>query len=281
MQAHPVASPDDAAELEEALKGDVAKIAHEGVRSHYRAELMARFNDLYGYKARMRARNGGGRNDGKGGFSGYPQVGAFPSTRARKNAGHTRNISEVLRLLQALLDRPSIIDAASEQLAQLEIADSALSELRDALVSAAEFDENIDKLSLERHLAELGVDMTAAWVRDELAEAAAPAILRNCASDAEALSAWTTTAQDFHRRFFGRDERRELQEAALAGADAGERASLRRFTAAAPQAAVQTSSRQRDPDEAERPSGDEHGRMEDLLKKFAAVVEAKSHKRKQ
>jgi len=235
LVAHPVASPDDAAELEEALKSDVARIAHEGVRTHYRAELLARFNEAYGYRARMR-RGGENRRD-SGGWKGQRRdanfiAGPLAITKKRVQAEQNAIRRDTGRLLKALLDRPVLISLFAERLAGLDVADEALCQLRDGLMAFTEQEETVDKLVLERHLAGFGVDMTAAWVREESAFKAAP-VFSERASDAEAATAWTREADRHHHRLHGREERRDLAEAVLAGVDAGDRESERRFAAAA------------------------------------------------
>lgn len=129
LLSHPVASPDDAAELEEALKSDVARIAHEGVRTHYRAELLARFNEAYGYRARMRRggenrRGGGDWKRGRKGSDFAP--GPLSITKKRVQAEQIAIWRDTGRLLLALLDRPVLIALFAERLAGLDVADEAL-----------------------------------------------------------------------------------------------------------------------------------------------------------
>jgi DNA primase len=225
-QEHPVASPDDAAAFEAALKAQIAKIEHEGVRSHYRTELLARFNEAYGFRGRNRR----SRGDFKGGRGRTPDMAPpLAVTRSRTQAERLAELRELRRLLHALMERPSILDGTTEILADLDVPDPALSALRDALVAAAEWGEAIDKLALERHFAEHGVDMTAAWLRDEWASAAAPALLREIETDEEALGLWTREAARVVARRHGRDERADLKSAALEGVEAGDRDVERRF----------------------------------------------------
>jgi hypothetical protein len=140
---------------------------------------------------------------------------------------------DIRLLLHALLERPALIEHVAETLAELEIPDPALAELRDALVDAGEREETIDKLSLERHLETFGADLTASWVRDGFAWAEAPVLLRDHWSDADALTAWKREAALHHQRRSRPDERRDLKDAALAGVDANDREHERRFAAAA------------------------------------------------
>jgi DNA primase len=230
-QEHPVASPDDAAAFEAALKNQIAKIEHESVRGHYRTELLARFNETYGFRARNRrlAPRGRGKGPGTPAEDGPP----LAVTRSRTQAERLAQLREVRRLLHALIERPAILDGTAEALAELEIADPSLAGLRDALVEAAERGEAIDKIALERHFAEHGVDMTAAWLRDEWASAAAPALLREVRTDEEALVLWTREAARLQARRHGRDERADLKSAALEGVEAGDRDQERRFIAGA------------------------------------------------
>jgi DNA primase len=233
-QEHPVSSPDDAAAFEAALKAQINKIEHEGVRTHYRNALLARFNDAYGFRARNRRKGGGswtkgGWDKGAGAEAGPP----LAVTRGRTQAERLAQLREVRRLLHALTERPAILDATAETLAELDIAEPPLAALRDALVAAAERGDAIDKLALERHFAEHGVDMTAALLRDEWTSAAAPALLRGVETDEEALVLWTREAAQQLARRHGRDERADLKTAALEGVEAGDRDVERRFIAGA------------------------------------------------
>lgn len=240
LAAHPVSSPDDAAELEEALRADVAKIAHERVRGHYRTELLTRFNDAYGYRARRRrdggrggGRAGAGRPGGAGSGWGDFQPGPLSITKNRTAARDHALMRDAVRLLAAFLDRPALIEPCAEALAGLEIASPELGELRDALVAFAEQEETVDKGALDRHLAEFGADMTASWARDCMSVAAAPAIVREGQSDAEARANWERELKKYNFRLYGREEMRDLAAAVAEGVVAGDRDSERRFAAAA------------------------------------------------
>jgi DNA primase len=233
LRDHPVAGPDDAAELEEALKRDVNRIEHAGVRAQYRAALLDKFSETYGFKSRRTKLRPGGRRGGQA-FRGEGEFDdARPETKSRPfGPGAAADVRDQGRLLHALLDRPTLVELVFEQLAGADFPHEELASLRDALIATAERQEDVDKIALERHLAQLGVELIAARVRDEPTFASAP-IVSERQDDQTAALAWLRESRLYHQRLHAREERRDLKDAALAGVDAGDRESQRRFAAAA------------------------------------------------
>jgi DNA primase len=232
VRDHPVSTPDDAAALEEATKGEIARIAHAGVRAHYRAALFDRFSEAFGFKARQRAKKTARQTFGR------PGDGSFDDSRRETKSrpygpGGAAELRDPGRLLHALLARPEVIERVAEPLATAEIRDESLAALRDALVAAAEETADVDKIKLERHLAVLGVEQIAAKVREEPTFSGAP-IFGSRMEESEAAEAWLREVSRYHWRLHEREERVDLQGAMLAGVDAGDREAQRRFAAASP-----------------------------------------------
>ncbi len=236
VKDHPVSSPDDAAELEEAVKRDVNRIAHAGVRAHYRAALLEKFSETYGYGARRKSRQRKDFQPGQGGKFGKPNPlgdGRFDDSRQETKSrpfgpGAAAGPRDAGRLLHALLERPILVERVLETLAEMELPHEGLGALRDALVATVERQEIVDKIVLDRHLAEFGVEQIAAKVREEPTFSRAP-VVDAALGDAEAAAAWAKEAGLYHRRLHEREERQDLKTAALEGVEAGDRDVQMRF----------------------------------------------------
>ena len=183
-------TPERRAGLEKTLKGLIGKIADDSVRAHYRLALGERLAAMWG-----KTPAGGGAGAGGAGRSisgGWAQGGrgarptggrpgrrafgrgVFPpglgdgtehvnaSSSLRKSAlvasdgGLVPPRREAL-LLKAVLNHPWLIEEEAETLADLYFTSSALSRLRDAILSAHAIDNLLDTERLRTHLNKSGV----------------------------------------------------------------------------------------------------------------------------
>lgn len=278
LREHPVAGPDDAAELEEALKKDVNRIEHAGVRAQYRAALLDKFSETYGFKSRRNKPRGPFK--GRGGGQAFRAEGEFDDTRAETKSrpfgpGTAAEVRDQGRLVHALLMRPSLIEAVFEPLATADLRHDELASLRDALIAAVEQQEDVDKIVLERHLAQLGVELIAARVREEPTFASAP-IVTERQDDAEAALSWLRELRVYHERLHSLEERRQLIDASLEGANAGDHKNHHRFAAAARALAGKRSDGSVEPVK----SSDEDEKFDAALRTFETIHESKRRKRR-
>ena len=184
-------TPERRAGLEKALKTLISQIEDESVRAHYRQALGQRLRAAWGepVDGRGAPRDGAGARGGAGGnrSGSWPRAGALgtrsgPSGALRRGPGGRAfppslgqgtervNPSSSLRksalvssegpqtahreavLIKAVLNHPWLIEDQAEVLADLPFTSSALSGLRDAILSAHALDNSLDTESLRTHL---------------------------------------------------------------------------------------------------------------------------------
>ena len=190
-------TPERRAGLEQQLRALVARIGDEGVRAHYRRDLAKRLDAAWGadtprYGRRAESgrggpqdqawrgqfrdpRAGGGRGNAayrggaaKGYRVGQPMTRGNPSASLRKSAMVAADSGappgrEAL-LIRAILNHPWLIDEYAETIAGLTFTSSALSRLRDAILSAHALDNCLDSDALGSHLSKSGVGKVLALV---------------------------------------------------------------------------------------------------------------------
>ncbi|MCC7253990.1 DNA primase [Hyphomicrobium sp.] len=184
-------TPERRAGLEKTLKGLIGRIADESVRAHYRQSLGQRLTAAWaptigtGGQGSQAGVAGGGRWGTappwlRGGGRGLRNAGA-PSNFRRGPAGRSfppnlgqgaehLNPSSSLRksalvasegglppyrealLLKVLLNHPWLIEEQAEAIAGLPFTSTALSALRDAILSAHALDNSLDTETLRTHL---------------------------------------------------------------------------------------------------------------------------------
>jgi DNA primase len=190
-------TPERRAGLESRLKGLVAAIADETVRSHYRQALAQRLAAAWGWPAGQRTGAGAGGQGSQagapGGFRGagvawsrpgMPGGGRFarpaaglrrgPAGRAfppglgsgteRVNASPSLRKSALVAsegglppyrealLVKVMLNHPWLVEDQAEAIAVLPFTSTALSRLRDAILSALAVDNSLDTETLRTHL---------------------------------------------------------------------------------------------------------------------------------
>lgn len=175
-------TPERRAGLEKSLKALIFQIEDESVRNHYRQALGQRLRAAWGEPS------DGGRDGGRGGgqkwsnrapyaVRGGPQGGRRGAAGFRPGTGPTLgqgaervNPSSSLRksalvsgegtvpahreavLIKAVLNHPWLIDEQAEVLAELPFSSTALSGLRDAILSAHATNNLLDTETLRTHL---------------------------------------------------------------------------------------------------------------------------------
>ncbi len=180
-------TPERRAGLEQQLRALVARIGDEGVRAHYRRDLARRLEAAWGAETpRYQGRNSnsvraaspgqpwrgqpanarGGRGNA---YRGGAANGYRPGQPMRGNASSSLRKSAMVAsdsagptgrealLIRALLNHPWLIEEYAETIAGLMFTSSALSRLRDAILSAQALDNSLDRDALHSHLSKSGV----------------------------------------------------------------------------------------------------------------------------
>jgi len=177
-------TPERRAGLEQHLRQLVSRIEDEAVRNHYRRDLQNRLEAAWGGSRASDARTGNGRFEARGGWGGTP--GRNPSGQrwgqqggrgslARRPPGpfgsyERASASAALKkstivageatqvpyrealLMRTIVNHPWLLDDHAETLATVPFTSSALSGLRDAVLSAQALDISLDTESLRSHL---------------------------------------------------------------------------------------------------------------------------------
>jgi DNA primase len=188
-------TPERRAGLEQQLRSLVSRIEDEAVRNHYRRDLARRLDERWGSGNQSRSegrpagawdgnrgqgrpmggngaswRSGTGFNQGRRG--GFQQKGfrqgqggmferANPSLALKKSAMVAGDASappyrEAL-LMRTLLNHPWLLEEYSEAVAALPLASTALSRLRDAMLSAQAVENSLDRETLRSHLSKSAI----------------------------------------------------------------------------------------------------------------------------
>lgn len=186
-------TPERRAGLEKSLKAMIGRITDESVRAHYRQALGERLASAWGrppagdsaagspasarggargWGAGARAGGAPGPRGAFGGRRGFPR-GGFPpglgdgtervnaTSSLRKSAlvasdGGVAPPRREALLLKAVINHPWLIEEEAETLAGLPFTSTALSRLRDAMLSALANDNLLDTESLRTHLNKSG-----------------------------------------------------------------------------------------------------------------------------
>jgi DNA primase len=154
--AEPLATPEQRAGLRRRLLDHTATIADPDVRDQYRAELVARFNEL----TRPRQKpwqpsgsfRGGPFRPGQAKFA--PPRGTSAGTKAVGSGGLGGHTGRAI--LHGLLRFPAVIASHSEAIAILPLQERAARQLRSALLDAALLHGELDPDGLVAILAEAG-----------------------------------------------------------------------------------------------------------------------------
>ncbi len=174
-----VSTPERRAHLETQLLGAAAQISDSTIRNHYQRELKSRlWTALRKASSDTNSKNAGGRNGrfqaprdhfkGRGSGqrrSGEGAGGAGPVTasaallKSSLVAGDGGGLPHREALLIAtLLNHPHLIEDYAEAVSDLEFTSTALSRLRDGLLSAQAAEKALDRAALHTQLTVLGLD---------------------------------------------------------------------------------------------------------------------------
>jgi DNA primase len=153
--AEPLATPEQRASLKQRLLEHSETIADRDVRDGYRADLLARYQQLVRPRWEPR-RPQQGRSQQRGGWKSAPA----PTSAAAKAVGGGGLPAEMLRaILAGLVRYPDLIADHAEMLADLPIASPHDVSLRDMLLHAAMANSALDSEGLGTILAAAGVEL--------------------------------------------------------------------------------------------------------------------------
>lgn len=172
-------TPERRARLEQQVSQLTGRIADQGVRGHYERDLRSRLWAAWGGRGRDnnkgaadgrrgfqdRASGGfGGKQKAKAGrpgfapgFAGYPRA-SDSLKNSRLVAVHSAEppYREAL-MIRTLLNHPDLLEEHAEEVASLIFSSSALTKLRDALLSVLAEENSLDTATLRTQLSKLGV----------------------------------------------------------------------------------------------------------------------------
>jgi len=162
LAAHSVATPEGRAGLRTALRRRAQSVQDGEVREAYRRDLDERFLAAFGGRqGGYEGRGHGDRAHGTGGFrrSGgdrrYPLSGPLPGPRP----GGRKSVAGVAHVLLAgVIRHPALADDLLEPLGLLDLPDSRMAALRDAVTAHLAASEGLDSAELASHLTAIGLE---------------------------------------------------------------------------------------------------------------------------
>lgn len=183
-------TPERRAGLRQEILRLTGVIADEGVKAAYREDLLARYDETYGFGSRRR----GGRDDRFQGRRGG-QGGDFRDRRRPSQAAFDRPAPGLLRrrpeqmLLACALNHPELAAEDCESLAAVRLSSSDFDRLRRAIADALANRPDLDSDTLQDHLSQLGFAGALAAVLSEPVYLHAP-FARASRPLAEARQGW-------------------------------------------------------------------------------------------
>jgi DNA primase len=164
LASEPLDTPEQKAGLRRRLLDHVAAIGDPDVRDQYRADLLARFNELTRPPQRAWTPAPPGRG---GSFKGGWQPPRRASAQAKAVGRGGLSGQTARAVLAGLLRFPGLIAAHSEEVAALPILDKVMARLREVLLDAALSHGALDPERLDTILASAGVASLAEKLRLE------------------------------------------------------------------------------------------------------------------
>lgn len=147
-EAGPLNTPEDKAALKDRIYSALREITHDGVREQYKAELLARFDAEFGWKA----------NRSKGSYGGAHQSSKASPQMKQNMRGDAMSESRERRLMGAILEWPLLLEAVDETFFSLQFTSEACRQLQRAIQSYYSTIKAVDKRSLHAHIEKQGLD---------------------------------------------------------------------------------------------------------------------------
>ncbi|WP_162906658.1 DNA primase [Algihabitans albus] len=185
-----LATPERRAGLRQDILRLTGGIADEGVKAAYREELLARYDEAYGFGSRRRQRSDS-RPEGRSGRA----RGGYRDQREPIRTAFDRPAPALLRrrpeqmLLACALNHPELAAEDCETLAAVQLSSADFDRLRRAITDALANQPDLDSDTLQGHLSQLGFTGVLAAVLSEPVYLHAP-FARSNRPLAEARHGW-------------------------------------------------------------------------------------------
>lgn len=147
-EAGPLNTPEDKAGLKDRIYAALREITHDGVREQYKTELLARFDNEFGWKANQKKGSYGAR---KARTKASPQM----KQNMRNDA---MSESRERRLIGAILEWPLLLETVDETFFTLRFTSDACRQLQSAIQSYYQSTKAVDKRSLHAHIEHQGLE---------------------------------------------------------------------------------------------------------------------------
>ena len=146
-------TPEAKAGLKDRIYGALREISHEGVREQYKTALLERFDKAFGRPAFKpgRGTSSWGRKKGN-----PPPTSALKARMGRYQDVSTGRAPREKRLVQAILDTPSLLERVDEIFFELKFDTPALIELQKCIFSFWRDAIAVDKSSIRAHIVDNG-----------------------------------------------------------------------------------------------------------------------------
>ena len=163
-----LATPERRAGLRQEIMKLTGVIADEGVKAAYRDDLLARYDEAYGFGSRRRGRQDGRFQVRKGRYGGD-----LLGSQGSRSAAFDRPAPSLLRrrpeqmLLACALNHPELAAEDCENLAAVRLSSPDFDRLRRAIADALANRPDLDSDTLQDHLSQLGFAEALAAVLSE------------------------------------------------------------------------------------------------------------------
>ena len=148
-EAGPLNTPEDKAGLKERIYAALREITHDGVREQYKTELLARFDNEFGWKANRQSSGYGSR---KASTKASPQM-------KNNMRGDAMSEARERRLMGAILEWPLLLEAVDETFFTLRFSSDGCRQLQRAIQSYYQSTKAVDKRSLHAHIEQTGLEI--------------------------------------------------------------------------------------------------------------------------
>lgn len=147
-EAGPLNTPEDKAGLKDRIYAALRDISHDGVREQYKTELLARFDNEFGWKSTR-----GGR-----GYAGQKSKTKASPAMKQTMRGDAMSESRERRLTGAILEWPLLLDRVDETFFLLNFSSDACRQLQPLIQSYYISTKAVDKRSLHAHIENQGLE---------------------------------------------------------------------------------------------------------------------------
>ncbi len=153
VEAEPLSTPEDKAGLKDRLYAALREIKHDTVRDLYKTNLITRFNDHYGFKAR------------KSGNYRRPSKTYVPADQKLAMNADSILAGKERRVMGAILQWPELLAHVDDSLFAISFADPSFSALLSSILSYWRQTNTVEKSELYSHIERDGLGSTLKSLR--------------------------------------------------------------------------------------------------------------------